>query len=385
MRLVFERDCAAKLLSAMLVSGVSIAATAGFGESAAAETIESERHSFRIVTVAEDLEHPWGLAFLPDGGMLVTERPGRLSIIREGETPRAVSGVPEVVENGQGGMLDVVLHPDFAQNRLIYLSYSGSGDGGVGTEVVRGRLENDRLTGLEKIFVVQPKSSGGRHFGSRLLFGTDGLLYITSGERGDPDRAQDLNDHAGKMIRLMPDGTIPADNPFVDTAAAKPEIYSWGHRNPQGLTLQPGTDRIWAVEHGPRGGDELNLIEPGVNYGWPVITYGRSYAGFSIGDGEKKDGMAQPATYWVPSISPSGLSFYDGEAFPEWRGNLFVGALSARALVRMELVGTRVVHQERLLENFDERVRDVRQGPDGFLYLLIDDSEGSLLRLEPVT
>lgn len=377
MRLISWRLTAAKLLSLAVVSAISSAAVA--------ETIESERHSFRMVTLAQDLEHPWGLTFLPDGAMLVTERPGRLSIVSEGEPPRPVSGVPEVVESGQGGMLDVALHPDFAQNRLVYLSYAGAGNGGVGTEVVRGRLEGDRLTGLEKIFEVEAKSGGGRHFGSRLLFGADGHLYITSGDRGDPDRAQDLGDHAGKMIRVTADGEIPTDNPFAGNAAAKAEIYSSGHRNPQGLTLQPGTNRIWAVEHGPRGGDELNVIEPGVNYGWPVITYGRSYAGFSIGEGDKKDGMAQPATYWVPSISPSGLSFYDGEAFPQWRGNLFVGALSARALVRMELVGTRVVHQERLLEDFDERVRDVRQGPDGFLYLLIDDSEGSLIRLEPAS
>lgn len=385
MRLVSLRGISSGLLSAAFVSVISGAGMAGFVGDATAETVKSQRHSFQIVTVAEDLEHPWGLAFLPDGAMLVTERPGRLNVVREGEAPRPISGVPEVVENGQGGMLDVAVHPDFAQNRLIYLSFSGAGDGGAGTEVVRGRLEGDRLTGLEKIFAVAAKSGGGRHFGSRLLFGADGHLYITSGDRGDPDRAQDLNDHAGKMIRVTPDGEIPSDNPFVGNAAAKTEIYSWGHRNPQGMALQPGTNRIWAVEHGPRGGDELNVIEPGANYGWPVITYGRSYAGFSIGEGTKKDGMAQPATYWVPSISPSGLSFYEGDAFPQWRGNLFVGALSARALVRMELVGTRVVHQERLLEDFDERVRDVRQGPDGFLYLLIDDSEGSVLRLEPAS
>lgn len=368
-----------------IASGLLAAAVIGAGAEAVAETVESERHSFQIVTVAENLEHPWGMAFLPDGAMLVTERPGRLNIVREGEAPRPVSGVPEVVESGQGGMLDVALHPDFAQNQFIYLSYSGAGNGGAGTEVVRGRLEGDRLTGLEKIFAVEAKSGGGRHFGSRLQFGADGYLYITSGDRGEPDRAQDLSDHAGKMIRVTAEGEIPSDNPFVGDPSAKAEIYSLGHRNPQGLTLQPGTDRIWAVEHGPRGGDELNVIEPGVNYGWPVITYGRSYAGFSIGEGDKKEGMAQPATYWVPSISPSGLSFYEGDAFPQWRGNLFVGALSARALVRMELVGNRVVHQERLLEDFDERVRDVRQGPDGFLYLLIDDSEGSLLRLEPAS
>jgi len=238
---------------------------------------------------------------------------------------------------------------------------------------------------VEQIFAVSQKSGGGRHFGSRLLFAADGMLYITSGERGDPDRAQDLQDHAGKVIRLTADGEVPEDNPFKNNASAKPEIYSWGHRNPQGMALQPDTNRIWTVEHGPRGGDELNVIEAGANYGWPVITYGRSYAGFSIGEGTEKAGMLQPVTYWVPSISPSGLSFYDGEAFPKWSGNLFVGGLSARALIRMELVGERVVHQEQLLVDVDERIRDVRQGPDGLLYLLIDDSEGSLIRLEPAS
>jgi glucose/arabinose dehydrogenase len=325
------------------------------------------------------------MAFLPDGSLLVTERPGRLRIVRSGEAPLTVSGVPEVVEDGQGGMLDVALHPDFAENRLVYLSYAGAGDGGVGTEVARGRLEGDRLVGLETIFVAQPKSRGGRHFGSRLLFDDDGLLYVTLGERGDSERAQNLNDHGGTVIRLTPDGKIPADNPFVGRDDARPEVFSWGHRNPQGLALQPGTGRVWAVEHGPRGGDELNIIEPGANYGWPIITYGRSYAGFSIGEGTSKPGLSQPVTYWVPSISPSGLSFYDGDAFPQWRGNLFTGGLSAQALTRIELQGTDVVHQERLLVDYGERIRDVRQGPEGFLYLLIDQEDGALLRLEPVS
>ncbi|TQV83504.1 PQQ-dependent sugar dehydrogenase [Denitrobaculum tricleocarpae] len=385
MRLALANTRSIKVLSAVFTSGALVAGAALLTDRASADVIKSEEHDFRIVTLADNLEHPWGLAFLPDGTMLVTERPGRLNIVREGEAPKPVSGVPEVVESGQGGMLDVVLHPDFESNQLIYLSYSGAGEGGAGTEVVRGRLEGDALTDVEQIFAVEAKSGGGRHFGSRLMFGADGMLYITSGDRGDPDRAQDLKDHAGKVIRVTADGEVPDDNPFKDNADAHPEIYSWGHRNPQGMALQPGTNRIWTVEHGPRGGDELNLVEAGTNFGWPVITYGRSYAGFSIGEGTSKSGMAQPVTYWVPSISPSGLAFYDGEAFPEWEGNLFVGGLSARALIRMELVGERVVHQEQLLVDYDERVRDVRQGPDGLLYLLIDDSEGSLIRLEPVS
>lgn len=385
MRLAFANKRFFKQLPAVAVFGAVAAGAVALSDRVSADVIKSERHDFRITTLAQDLEHPWGLAFLPDGGMLVTERPGRLVIITEGGESKSVSGVPEVVESGQGGLLDVVLHPDFEQNQLIYLSFSGAGEGGAGTEVVRGRLEGEALLDVEEIFAVQQKSSGGRHFGSRLLFGADGLLYITSGDRGDPDRAQDLKDHAGKVIRLTADGEVPDDNPLKDNAEATSEIFSWGHRNPQGMALQPGTGRIWAVEHGPRGGDELNVVELGANYGWPVITYGRSYAGFSIGEGTTKAGMKQPVTYWVPSISPSGLSFYEGDAFPEWNGNLFVGGLSARALVRMELVGERVVHQEQLLVDFDERIRDVRQGPDGLLYLLIDDSEGSLIRLEPVS
>lgn len=374
-----------KLISAAFLSAALVAGAAILIEQAFADVIESEKHDFRIVTIAENLEHPWGLAFLPDGAMLVTERPGRLSIVRDGAAPKPVSGVPEVVESGQGGMLDVAVHPDFEANQLIYLSYAGAGEGGTGTEVVQGRLEGEALVEVKQVFAVAAKSRGGRHFGSRLLFGADGMLYITSGDRGDPDRAQDLKDHAGKVLRLTADGEVPGDNPFRDNADAQPEIYSWGHRNPQGMALQPGTNRIWTVEHGPRGGDELNLVEAGVNFGWPVITYGRSYAGFSIGEGTSKEGMAQPVTYWVPSISPSGLSFYDGAAFPEWKDNLFVGGLSARALIRMELEGESVVHQEQLLVDYDERVRDVRQGPDGLLYLLIDDSEGSLIRLEPAS
>ena len=371
-----------------VVLAVGIAAL-GLTPPAAAEpgtVYQSEGHAFRLVTVAEGLEHPWGLAFLPDGAMLVTERPGRLRLVRNGALePEPIAGVPAVVERGQGGLLDVAVHPDFASNRLVYLSFSAEGAGGVGTEIARGRLVDGRLEDLETVAALDPKSSGNRHFGSRLLFGPDGLLYATSGDRGEPDRAQDLGDLAGSTVRLTPDGAIPPDNPFVGTADARPETYTWGHRNPQGLALEPTTGRLWVVEHGPRGGDEANILEPGANYGWPVITYGKSYAGFAIGEGTEKEGMMQPAAYWVPSISPSGLTFYTGSAFGDWRGDLFVGALSARCLVRLEIENGRVVHEERLLEEFDERIRDVREGPDGFLYLLTDHPEGALLRLEPAS
>ena len=347
-------------------------------------TVESAKHRFHLVKVVEGLEHPWALAFLPDGRMLVTERPGRLRIVAEGMLqPEPVAGVPEVWAEGQGGLLDVALHPDFAENGLIYLSYaSPDDDDEAATAVARGRLSGGRLENVEEIYVAPPRDDGGRHFGSRLLF-ADGYLFVTAGERGEPDRAQDLGDPAGSVIRLHDDGRVPVDNPFTAQAGARPEIYSYGHRNPQGMTRDAATGRIFAIEHGPKGGDELNLIEPGVNYGWPVITYGKSYMGFSIGEGTHMEGMAQPLHYWVPSISPSGLMIYDGERFPAWRGSFFAGALSAELLVRLEVTGGRVAVEERMLEDLEERIRDVRQGPDGLIYLLTDHPEGMLLRLEP--
>jgi glucose/arabinose dehydrogenase len=363
---------------------VAFAGCAAFAGLASAETVSSERHDFRLVTVAEGLEHPWSLAFLPGGDMLVTERAGRLRVIRQGKLdPSPVPGLPEVAAGGQGGLLDVALHPKFAENGLIYLTYAAASIRGKGTEVARARFVDGRLVDLETILVVRPKSSGRRHFGSRLAFGPDGTLYVTAGERGDPDRAQDLDDLAGSVIRITEDGEVPPDNPFVGRNDARPEIFTYGHRNPQGLAVHPDTGEVWAAEHGPMGGDEINILSPGTNYGWPVITYGQSYAGKSIGEGTSKPGMAQPVRTWVPSISPSGMAFYTGEAFPSWRGNLFLGALSGRALVRLELDGSRVVHEERLLQDFGARIRDVRNGPDGTLYLLTDDANGKLLRLEP--
>jgi len=356
----------------------------GSASAAAAETISSERHDFRLVTVAEGLEHPWSFAFLPDGDMLVTERPGRLRVIRDGRLdPVPVAGLPDIEAGGQGGLLDVALHPDFADNGLIYLSYAAESFFLRGTEVARARFADGRLVELETILEVRPKSTGGRHFGSRLAFAQDGTLYVTAGERGDRDRAQDLGDLAGSVLRITEDGAAAPDNPFIGRSGARPEIYTYGHRNPQGLTVHPETGEVWSVEHGPKGGDELNLLSPGANYGWPVITYGESYAGNPIGEGTTKPGMAQPLRYWVPSISPSGLTFYTGEAFPSWRGNLFLGALSGRALVRLELDGNEVIHEERLLQDLGARIRDVRNGPDGTLYLLTDDPNGKLLRLEP--
>ena len=350
-----------------------------------AQTFSSERYEFRLVTIAQGLSHPWSLAFLPNGNMLVTERIGRLRIVRNGDLdPMPVPGVPEVGLGGQAGLLDIALHPQFAENGLIYLSYTGAGKDGNGTEVARARFAENRLLDLKTILEVRPRAPWGRHFGSRLLFGRDGYLYITVGEHGSSDRAQDLSDLAGSVIRIMENGEVPPDNPFGDRPNARPEIYTYGNRNPQGLALHPDTGQIWEAEHGPKGGDEINLLIPGTNYGWPVITHGKSYAGLQIGEGTSKPGMAQPIRYWAPSISPSGMAFYTGDDFPDWQGNLFLGGLTARVLVRLELKGAKVVHEERLLEDLGERIRDVRQGPDGRLYLLIDASNGALLRLDPV-
>ncbi len=350
------------------------------------QVISTQEHSFRIVTLAKGLEHPWSLAFLPDGRMLVTERPGRLRLVdRDGRlAPGPVGGLPEIAEYGQGGLLDVVLHPRYAENRLVYFSFAGRGDGGVSTEVGRGRLSGTRLEDVEVIFRQLPKTDARQHFGSRLVFDRAGFLYITLGDRGERDRAQKHNDHAGSVIRLHDDGRVPADNPFVGKRGWKPEKYTLGHRNMQGAALHPRSGVLWTHEHGPQGGDEINVIRAGVNYGWPVITYGREYVtGFKIGEGTHKAGMAQPIHYWVPSIAPSGMAFYAGTRFARWRGDLFVGALRDQMLVRLRLDGERVVSEERMLRGVLGRIRDVRSGPDGYLYLLTDSDEGVLARLEP--
>jgi glucose/arabinose dehydrogenase len=348
--------------------------------------IASEQASFELVTVVRGLEHPWGMAFLPDGDVLVTERPGRLRLVQDGVLePKPIAGVPPVYASGQGGLLDVALDPGFASNQVIYLSYAAEGDGGNSTRVARATLGDGRLEGLKEIFVALPLVRSSKHFGSRLAFDPQGHLFITVGERGQGDRSQDRGDHNGSVIRLHPDGRVPEDNPLTGVAGARPEIFSYGHRNPQGLAIHPETGVPWLHEHGARGGDEVNVVRPGVNYGWPVITYGIDYSGAPIGEGTYKEGMAQPIHYWVPSIAPSGMAFYAGAAFPEWQGDLFVGALRAELLARLELDGEQVVGEERLLEGSIGRIRDVRVGPDGFLYLLTDESDGALYRLEPAT
>jgi glucose/arabinose dehydrogenase len=352
----------------------------------AADTVKTDAETIRIVTVAAGLSHPWGLAFLPDGRTLVTERPGRLRVVgRDGRlAPQPVAGLPKIEEYGQGGLLDVALHPRFAENGLVYLSYAERGEGGYGTAVARGKLAGDRLEAVEVIYRQQPKSRAGRHFGSRLVFDRAGFLYVTQGDRGEMERAQKLDDLAGKVVRLHDDGRVPTDNPFVGRPGARPETFTLGNRNVQGAALHPVTGELWSHEHGPQGGDEVNVLRKGVNYGWPVITYGVNYGiGTKIGEGTSKPGMAQPLHYWVPSIAPSGMAFYTGDKFPAWRGSLFVGALRGELLVRLLLDGEKVVKEERLLRGTLGRIRDVRQGPDGYLYLLTDSSDGAMVRLEP--
>ncbi len=359
----------------------------GWSGLAVADTVEqTERHAVRVRILTRGLEYPWSLAFLPDGRMLVTERAGRLRYVAADGTldPTPISGLPEAVaERRQGGLHDVVVHPRFAQNGLVYIAYAGKGAGGHGTELARGRLDGHRLADVEVLFRALPKSWGGRHFGGRVVFDGKGHVFLTLGDRGDRPRAQDPGDHAGSVIRLTEDGGVPRDNPYRSVAGARPEIYTLGNRNIQGAAIHPRTGELWTHEHGPQGGDEVNVIRAGVNYGWPVITYGRNYGiGTRIG-GTHKKGMAQPLHQWTPSIAPSGMAFYDGDRFPGWRGNLLVGALKFRLLARLELDGERVVREERLLKGVIGRIRDVRVGPDGYVYLLSDESNGVIARLEP--
>ena len=334
--------------------------------------------------VATGLVHPWGLVFLPDGRMLVTERPGRLRIVdKDGKLSAPLSGVPDVYARGQGGLLDVALSPRFASDQLVYLSFSEPGEGGAGTAVARGRLAGNGLEQVQVIWRQTPKVESPNHWGSRLEFGKDGTLFVTTGDRFRfRERVQDLGSTIGKVVRINADGSIPSDNPFVKREGARPEIWSYGHRNLQGAALDPASGQLWTLEHGARGGDELNRPQPGRNYGWPVITYGVDYSGVRIGEGAARAGMEQPVYYWDPVIAPSGAVFYTADAYPGWKGSLFVGSLSPGGLVRLTLEGDQVRREERYLADIG-RVRDVVQGPDGLLYLLIDASNGSIQRLVP--
>jgi glucose/arabinose dehydrogenase len=349
-------------------------------------TPRDSRLPAKQVDVAKGLEHPWGLAFLPDGRMLVTERPGRLRLVsRTGALSEPLSGVPKVRAGGQGGLLDVALSPGFASDRLVYLSFAESGDGGAGTAVVRGRLGERGLDDTQVIWRQQKVGGGNNHWGSRLVFRPDGTLFVTLGDRFlHSENAQSLGDTIGKIVRINADGSIPRDNPFAGRDGARGEIWSYGHRNVQAATLD-AQGRLWTVEHGARGGDELNQPEAGKNYGWPVITYGRDYSGAKIGIGTHKAGMEQPVYYWDPVIAPSGATFYTGDRFPDWRGDLLVGSLQPGRLVRLRLKDGKVAHEERYVIDPGERVRNVRQGPDGSIYLLTDTPRGRVIRLEPAS
>jgi glucose/arabinose dehydrogenase len=357
--------------------------------------LRSAQHDFRVVTVTDVLVQPWSIAFLPGGDILITERPGRLRIIRDGKLlPQAVEGLPQPLVDRQAGLLEVVPHPNFTSNRLLYLSYSKPiVDGKQGTTaVIRARFENDRLTGVEQLF--ESVSRGRGHYGGKLAFDKNGYLFISLGDRQvapegnlEAHPAQDLSNHHGAIVRLHDDGRVPADNPFVNRAGAKPEIWSYGHRNVQGLVIHPETGEVWANEHGPQGGDELNRIQPGRNYGWPVIGFGVNYqTGQAIHAGTHREGMEQPIHVWVPSIGISGMMIYTGDRFPRWKGNIFVGGMAGQQLARLTLAGQRVVNEETLVQQMG-RIRDVRESPDGYIYLLTEDRDGKptpIYRLEPV-
>jgi glucose/arabinose dehydrogenase len=355
---------------------------------ASAQTFPSSAGPLNVETVARGLDHPWGLAFLPDGRMLVTERPGRLRIVtRDGKLSPPAIGVPKVRASGQGGLHDVVLDRDFASTKTIYLCFAEPASGGGRTAMARARFtegEAPQLDDVKVIFRQEGPLSSGNHYGCRIVQGRDGNLWLTLGEHfTHRDEAQNLTNHLGKIVRVTPDGAVPKDNPFVGRANAKPEIWSYGHRNAQGAALHPQTGKLWEHEHGPKGGDEVNIPLAGKNYGWPVIGYGINYDGTKAHESSARPGMEQPIKYWVPSIAPSGMAFYTADLFPAWKGSLFIGALAGQMLVRLELDGEKVTQEERLLTNLRERIRDVRQGPDGAIWLLTDSSEGRVLRLTP--
>jgi glucose/arabinose dehydrogenase len=368
------------------LAGAALAAAAAATTHAAAPKSPTPKPidaPIRAVTVARGLEHPWALEFLPDGRILVTERPGRLrSVSKDGKLSEPLTGVPKVFASGQGGLLDVAVSPTFEKDSLVYLSYAEPGEGGAGTAVARGKLGASGLEGTRVIWRQTPKTEGGNHFGSRLTFGRDGTLFVTTGDRfTQRPKVQDLSTTIGKTIRINADGTTPKDNPFVGREGARGEIWSYGHRSMQAAALHPQTGQLWTVEHGARGGDELNHPEAGKNYGWPVITYGVDYSGVKIGEGTEKAGMEQPVYYWDPVIAPSGAQFYTGNVYPGWQGSLFVGSLTPGALVRLELADGRVKKEERYLGSVG-RVRDVKQGPDGLLYIVTDERDGKLIRVD---
>jgi glucose/arabinose dehydrogenase len=372
------------LTAAILLTATLVIATSTRGE----ETeFPSSAGGLEVRTFARGLANPWSLAFLPDGRMLVTERPGRMRVVTtEGQLSPPLKGVPDVWASGQGGLLDVIVDKSFAQNKTLYFCFAERTGGGGRTAIARAKLNDGsgRLDETKIIFRQEGPLSSGNHYGCRIAQADDGNLFVTLGDHfAARDQAQALGDHLGKVIRITTDGSAAAGNPFIGRAGAKPEIWSYGHRNGQGLAINPASGELWEIEHGPRGGDEVNIIGKGKNYGWPVIGYGIDYSGAKIHESTAKDGMEQPVKHWVPSIAPSGMLFYTGKLFPKWSGSLFTGALAGTMLVRLQLNGNAVASEERLLKNLHERIRDVRQGPDGALWLLTDSSSGRILRVSP--
>ena len=375
------------LLATFCASALITAAAPVFA--ASTQELKSEQGTLEVTAITKGLEHPWALAFLPDRqGMLVTERPGNLRVVTaDGKRSAPISGVPTVWAKGQGGLLDVVLSPDFKQDRMVYLSYAEGGGAGdkAGTAVGRGRLSEDMKTlkDFKVIFRQEPKLSVGNHFGSRLVFDRDGYLYIALGENNDRPTAQDLDKLQGKVVRIYPDGKVPDDNPFVGQSGVRPEIWSYGHRNPQGAALNPWSGTLWENEHGPKGGDEINVVERGKNYGWPTATHGINYSGQPIPEasGKTAEGTVQPHHVWEVSPGISGMAFYDADRFKPWQHNVFIGALVSQELIRLQFDGDKVVHEERLMGELKERIRDVRQGPDGYIYVLTDEKDGTLYKV----
>ncbi|WP_417665942.1 PQQ-dependent sugar dehydrogenase [Pseudidiomarina sp.] len=365
------------------------AALALNASSAAAETVSTERHKVSITSLTNKLDKPWGMSFLPSGELLVTEKSGALRRVKlDGSISVPLTGVPSVVNKSQGGLLDVAVDPDFANNNYVYISYSEAdpqGGEGNSTAVMRATLTDTGLTNGKVVFRGAPKYKSGAHFGSRLVFAPDGHLFITLGDRYSAmDDAQTLDNHHGKVVRIKPDGSVPSDNPFVGKANALPEIWSYGHRNVQGAAIHPTTGKLWTVEHGPKGGDEINIPEAGKNYGWPIATYGVDYDGSIISDKTHVEGTVQPHYYWVPSIATSNMIFYTGDKFPAWQGDLLVAALKGSQVARLDLEGDRVMHEETLFEQaVEQRIRDIEQGPDGYIYLITDDRVGQLIQIKP--
>jgi len=344
--------------------------------------VRSEGGPLAVTTLTTGLAHAWGMAFLPDGRLLVTERPGRLRLVgRDGQLSEPLAGVPRVHARGQGGLLDVVLAPDFGTSRHVYLSYSEPGEGGSSTAVARGRLDGDRLADVRVVFSQRPRIDDSKHYGSRLVFARDGKLFVTTGDRDQFEPAQDLGSHIGKVLRINADGSVPGDNPFTGRAGVRPEIWSYGHRNIQGAALHPETGVLWLHEMGPRGGDELNIVRKGANYGWPLVSWGRHYSGRDIPDPSTRPDLADAIRQWTPVIAPSGMAFYTGELFAGWKGNILIGGLRSRGLVRLEIAGETVTHEERIA--LGARIRDVEVGPDGAVYVSTDEHDGKIWRLAP--